>query len=187
MAGWFNRVMLSDFLLLAPAAIVFATLIILRWRQSPEEDEPSFDDGPPANAIVVDGSNVMHWSGKPSLNVLAAVLRVARDKGYEPIVFFDANVGYKVGERYYDELALAPLIGVRFDHICVVDSGVVADESLLMFARDHRCRVITNDRFRDWRGKFPHLAKKDALVRGHWRSGNPVLHRLKTSQFADTA
>ncbi|MBB5721051.1 hypothetical protein FHS72_000658 [Loktanella ponticola] len=163
--------MYSDLLILAPAAIVFVVLILLSRRQAAPDVDVT-EDGPPDNAIVVDGSNVMYWSGKPSLKVLAGVLRSIEKAGYAPIVFFDANVGYKVGERYYTEETLAPLIKVRFDHICVVSSGVVADESILMFATDHGLRIVTNDQFRDWRVKFPHAAKKGTLVRGKWHDGS---------------
>ena len=163
--------MSTDLLLLAPAAVVFAVLLLLRLRQTTDTIAKT-DEGPPANAIVVDGSNVMHWSGEPSLKTLARILRDLEAKGYAPIVFFDANVGYKIGERYHDELALAPLIGIRFDHICVVSKGVVADESILMFASDHGLRVITNDYYKDWRPQFPHAKRKGTLVRGRWMEGN---------------
>ncbi|MFT5271098.1 MAG: hypothetical protein ACI85V_001114 [bacterium] len=165
--------MYSDLLLLAPALLVFLVLLGLRWRQTETVEHAEIvEEGPPANAIVVDGSNVMYWGGDPSMNVLARVLRDVERKGYVPIVFFDASVGYKISERYHDEKALASLIGIRFDHICVVSKGVIADESILMFARDHRLRVITNDHFRDWRTQFPHSARKKNLVSGRWTEGN---------------
>jgi hypothetical protein len=165
--------MLSDLLLLAPAALVFLVLLVLHRRQTETvEQAERVEEGPPASAIVVDGSNVMHWGGEPSLKVLARILRDVEGRGYVPIVFFDANVGYKIGERYHDEEALASLIGIRFDHICVVSKGVIADESMLMFASDHGLRVITNDYFRDWRTQFPHAARKGTLVRGRLNEGN---------------
>jgi hypothetical protein len=163
--------MLSDLLILAPAAIVFAILIVLRLRQPPDEIGP-VEPTLPKNAIVVDGSNVMHWGGDPSLDVLSRVLRSVERAGYSPIVFFDANVGYKVGERYYTEETLASMIGVRFDHIVVVDKGVVADEMILNCATDLSARIVTNDKFRDWRVKFPHASKKGILVKGTYKNGN---------------
>jgi hypothetical protein len=167
--------MFSDLLILIPAAVACFALIALN-RRGKRRDVPPISDFPPKNAIVVDGSNVMHWGGDPSLKVLARVLRSVEEKGSSPIVFFDANVGYKIGQRYYDAEALAPLIGVRFDHICVVDKGGVADEPILMFANDHMLKIVTNDRFRDWSDRFPSIRKKGMLVRGTFKNGNVSWH-----------
>ena len=114
----------------------------------------------------------MHWGGEPSAQVLSMVLRSLEDHGFAPIVFFDANVGYVLADRYYNEAMLAPLIGVPSKHICVVDKGVVADEVILAFSADHGMRVVTNDQFRDWRVQFPHAAKRGQLVRGDWKYGS---------------
>lgn len=130
--------------------------------------------GPPPNAILVDGSNVMHWGQEPSAFVLSRVLSSLREKGYAPIVFFDANVGYVLDDHYYDEAKLAPVIGSPAEHICVVSKGVIADVAILAFAADHELRVVTNDQFRDWRVQFPIAGRKGQLVRGTWRDGSVV-------------
>ena len=166
--------MLSDLLLLAPAAIVFAILLLLsrRDRGVPDvEEHAPQEDEVPSNAIVVDGSNVMYWGGEPSPVVLSLVLRSLENKGYAPIVFFDANVGYVLGDRYYDELKLALLTGITKAHICVVHKGVVADEAILAFSKDHKLRIVTNDNYRDWRVQFPHTQKKGQLVKGTFSEG----------------
>ena len=153
-----------DLILFLPAFIGFVVLVWLRGRKPTQKALPS-------KSIVVDGSNVMHWGGEPSALVLARVLRSLEKKGYVPIVFFDASVGYKLGDRYYNEAKLASVIGTPTKHICVVDKGVVADETILAFASDHDLRVVTNDRYRDWRVQFPHIAKKGKLLGGTWRDG----------------
>jgi len=160
----------SDLLLLAPALLGLIILLLLRSRKPAAETH----DGPPANAIVVDGSNVMHWGDDPSAKVLSRVLRELELKDYTPIVFFDASVGYKLDDHYYDETKIAWLIGVPAWHVCVVNKGVVADEAILAFATDHNLRVVTNDKFRDWRVQFPHADKKGILVGGKWREGSVV-------------
>lgn len=66
---------------------------------------------------------------------------------------------------------MAGIAGVPPQHVCVVDKGVIADESILMFATDHHLRIVTNDRYRDWRIRFPRAAEKGALVGGTWRQG----------------
>ncbi|MGJ8621347.1 MAG: NYN domain-containing protein [Yoonia sp.] len=135
---------------------------------------PKAPERPPENAILVDGSNVLHWGKEPSVLVLTRVLRSLEKKGYAPIVFFDANVGYVIDDHYYNETKLAGLIDTPARHICVVSKGVVADQSILAFASDFGLRVVSNDRFRDWRVQFPHAAKKGSLIGGNWREGNVV-------------
>ncbi len=157
---------LSSLLILLPALIGFWILIS---REKPQQSLAK--KGPPKNAIVVDGSNVLHWGGEPSIKVLNRVLQDISGRGYHPIVFFDANVGYVIGDRYFDEARLSHITGIPQAQICVVSKGVVADQSILMFASDHGLRVVTNDRYRDWRVAFPHAAKKGTLLGGAWQEG----------------
>lgn len=154
-------------ILLLPAFL--ALIVLLIWRSV----RPT-EAGLPPNAILVDGSNVLHWGGEPSSLVLQRVVRALQEKGYAPIVFFDANVGYLLGDRYFDEAKMAEIVGVPQEHVCVVGKGVVADESILMFASDYGLRVVTNDRYRDWRVRFPLAAKKGALVGGLWQEGSVI-------------
>ncbi|MCK0096536.1 hypothetical protein MWU60_13220 [Yoonia sp. F2084L] len=165
--------LLSDFLLLAPALAAFVILMVLRRLRKPRADKIA-GAGLPPNAILVDGSNVLYWGEQPSLNVVLRILRNLEDKGYTPIVFFDANVGYVLDDHYYDDAKIASLIGAPAHHVCVVDKGVVADEGILAFATDHHLRVVTNDKYRDWRVRFPHADKKGVLIGGTWRDGAVV-------------
>ena len=142
----------------------------LRRRRHARAEEA----GPPANAIVVDGSNVMHWGGEPSARVLSQVLRGLEKAGKAPIVFFDANVGYVLGDHYFNEARLSDITGLPARHICVVPKGMTADEALLGFAEHHSLRIISNDRYRDWRVRFPYLEKKGVMLRGDYKSGNVV-------------
>ncbi|MEL6640784.1 MAG: hypothetical protein AAFP98_05660 [Pseudomonadota bacterium] len=116
----------------------------------------------------------MHWGGQPSRKVLAHVVRSIEKAGLVPIVFFDANVGYILGDRYFDEARMARIIDVTADQVCVVSKGMTADEGLLAFARDHGFRVVSNDHYRDWRVRFPFLKKKGRLLRGIYRDGAVV-------------
>ena len=160
--------MMSDLLLLLPAVIGLIVLLV-RGRSLPAPVAAPPDV--PRHAIVVDGSNVMHWSGAPSAAVLARVLRALEGKGYVPVVFFDASAGYRLEDRYMNERQLAEVIGVPQAHVCVVDKGVIADQSILAFAEDHGLRVVSNDQFRDWRVQFPHLDRKGAVLRGSYQDG----------------
>jgi len=136
------------------------------------------EDVIPPNAIVVDGSNVMYWGGDPSEKVLRRVLATMREKGFAPIVIFDASVGYRLEDRFMTPRDLAEITGLPATRIYVVDKGVVADEVILDFATAHDLRVVSNDRFRDWGVQFPMVKIKGRLVKGTWQQGSVRLPNL---------
>ena len=105
MALCFKQSMVSDLLLMLPVVVLAVALFLLRVRRK----QKYAPEGPPPNAIAVDGSNVMHWGGEPSAKVLRKVLSALIEGGYEPILFFDANVGYVLDNRYYAPRELARL------------------------------------------------------------------------------
>lgn len=136
--------------------------------------------GIPRHAIVVDGSNVMHWGDAPSAKVLVRVLGALQAKGYAPIVFFDASAGYRLADRYLGAGDLAGLTGLPAAQIHVVDKGVIADSAILGFSALHGLRIVSNDQYRDWRVQFPHLGRKGAVLRGRFQDGTVVWQqRLK--------
>jgi hypothetical protein len=165
---------ISDLLLLLPALIGFVVLMWARGKRVAPRKPAQTEDEVPRNAIVVDGSNVMHWGGEPSATVLWRVLRELEAKGYTPIVFFDASAGYQLSDRYQNERYFADAIDIPEAHICVVDKGVVADQAILAFSADHGLRVVSNDQYRDWRVHFPHLDRKGAVLRGTFQDGAVV-------------
>ncbi|ARU01616.1 NYN domain-containing protein [Yoonia vestfoldensis] len=171
----------AELLILLPALIGLGVLLLLRRRRQSARPDPVIH-GPaiPRHAIVVDGSNVMHWGGAASAKVLALVLRALQAKGYAPIVIFDASAGYRLADRYLDASALSPLIGLPAAQVSVVDKGVIADSAILRFAAQHRLRIVSNDLYRDWRVQFPHLRRKGAVLRGRYDAGAVVWNaRLK--------
>ena len=115
--------------------------------------------------IVLDGSNVMH-SGPigPSLDAVRFVIDRVRAQGLEPVIWFDANVGYKIGDRYLGPAALARRLGCAKDRVHVAPKGTPADPLLLEHAVKLNARVVSNDRFRDWQVDFPDLGRDDFLV-----------------------
>jgi len=121
--------------------------------------------------IVVDGSNVIHWiNDEPSLENLHDVIEELHYIGFRPIVWFDANVGYKVGMSYMGPRALARHLTIPASDIRVAPKGEPADPLLLAEAAKLNARVLSNDRFRDWVTQFPQLAEEDFLVRGRIRA-----------------
>ena len=124
------------------------------------------------NWIVIDGSNVMHWKDdRPQIETVRSVVRELTARGYSPGVVFDANVGYKIANRYQDNGALANMLHLKADQVFVVPKGTQADLYLLAAARDLKARVVTNDRFRDWAAAHPEVREPGFLIRGGYRAG----------------
>src|SRR5207237_4090630 len=122
--------------------------------------------------IVVDGSNVMHWKDDvPTIEALARVLGDLTAKGFVPHVFFDANVGYKLVGRHLDPDALARALALPRSQVFVAPSRTPADPLLIAHALKVRARIVSNDRFRDWREHFPALGGRGCWGAGGGRAG----------------
>ncbi len=160
----------SDLALLGIGAAALFVIYVLRVLLGGKR--AVVEEGFPDNAILVDGSNVMFWGGDPSAHVLKSVVASLVAKGFAPYVIFDANVGYKLSDRYLDDAPMAKLIDVPVDRVLVVEKGISADDRILEIARDQGLRVVTNDRFRDWKGTYPMISKKGFFVRGSFKGGN---------------
>ncbi|MGV8987570.1 MAG: NYN domain-containing protein [Cypionkella sp.] len=124
------------------------------------------------NWIVVDGSNVMHWKdGTAQIATVREVLDRLKELGFSPGVVFDANAGYKIAGRYKHDYALGQLLDLPESRVMVVDKGTPADPVLLAAARDLGARIVTNDRYRDWRETHPEVGDAGHLIRGGYRDG----------------
>lgn len=122
--------------------------------------------------VVIDGSNVLYWQGEsPSLNAVSAVLGEVRKAGLTPVVWFDANVGYKVGDSYLNPAELARRLGISRKQVRVAPRGSPADPLLLQEAAKLGTGVVTNDRYRDWQASFPSVAEPGVLVHGRVEDG----------------
>jgi hypothetical protein len=146
---------LSGPFLISLLCAVAALLILLRERKTA------------CNWIVVDGSNVMHWErDTPDVRSVFHVIVALKTEGYVPIVWFDANAGYLIGDRYMGPAPLARLIGLSERQVFIAPKGTPADPLLLKDAVALKARVVTNDRYRDWEEQFPQIREKGFLVRG---------------------
>ena len=154
----------TDWLLLAgPSAFASLILWLRVLRQEVAEELPW---------VVVDGSNVMHWrDGTPQVETLREVIVALERAGFAPGVVFDANAGYKLVGRYLDQGKLAAVLELPDARVMIVPKGEPADPTILTAARDHGMRIVTNDRFRDWEGRFPEIATGGRLIRGGYREG----------------
>ncbi|WP_296428330.1 hypothetical protein [Yoonia sp.] len=130
---------------------------------------------PQSRQIIVDGSNVMHWGGDASLLVLCRVLKDLQTRGFAPIVYFDANAGFKLGGQARSGAQMAERIGLDVAEVNVVPSGVSADGIMLAHGARDGLRIVTNDRFLDWKSKFPQVGKKGFLIKGKWQQGTVIL------------
>ncbi|MDQ2094653.1 NYN domain-containing protein [Rhodalgimonas zhirmunskyi] len=159
--------------LLAPAAL-FAALLL--FRAAIRRLKPA----PVERRILIDGSNVMHWKdGTADIGIVRTVTQALADQGYTVGVIFDANVGYKLSDRYMNESQLARVLGLKSQQIMVSPKGQPADGFLLQAARDMDAPIVTNDRFRDWQEDFPECAAPGRLIHGSWRNGAPELRFSK--------
>lgn len=135
-------------------------------------------------SVIVDGSNVMHWGGDPSMKVLTKVLKELQYRGLEPLVYFDANVGYKLTGKRLKPAAMAAELGLSQEQVVFAPKKVPADEILLEHAVSDNLRVVTNDKFLDWKQKFPKVGEKGFLIKGMWKEGSVILLGLGRSSPA---
>ncbi|WP_177172668.1 hypothetical protein [Loktanella sp. DSM 29012] len=151
---------------------LLATLLVVRALRGARGagDHDALPAGPEAT-VIVDGSNVMHWGGDPSLAVLLRVLDALRDLGHVPAVVFDANVGYKLFDRFHGHDAMARALEMPERLILVVDRGDVADTAILAVADEANLPVVSNDRFREWSVQYPWVKKKGRILRGAYDNG----------------
>jgi len=165
---WLGMAIYATFALLAVTGV---------WTLFRDRIEPTAPT-PGARRILVDGSNVMHWGGDPSMMVLQRVVTDLQGKGFAPIVYFDANVGYKLFSRFCDSAEMAGHLGLDPSRVTVVPSGVIADEYLLQHATRDRLQIVTNDRFLDWKPTFRRIGEKGFLVKGRWSQGSLTFRGL---------
>lgn len=163
-------------LLAGPCALASIYLLLTaplpKRRDGPERQNIQFGQNIPQRWVVVDGSNVMHWNGgTPKLETVLELNTYLTKQGYTPGVVFDANVGYKLHGKFLNDRTLARLLGLPKDRVMVVPKGSPADPLILTAARDLDAQIVTNDRFRDWIGKYPEVERAGHLMRGGYRAG----------------
>ena len=162
-------VMQSTNLALLAALCSFASLLLLvqsyiRHRRTKAKAR--------ANWLVLDGSNIMHWKGNTAdIATLRAVTDHLSHLGYTPGVVFDANVGYKISNRFLDDRALAKMLHLPRNQVMVVPKGTPADPTILTAARDFGARIVSDDRFRDWGQTYPEINEPGFLIRGGYQNG----------------
>lgn len=164
---WVHGAVPSDPLLICLLSAAAAAILVF-WERP--QSQPRTGPRTQPNFIVVDGSNVMHWHNEtPSIRTVQRVLDVLQQQGHEPIVWFDANVGYKIHDRYMGPYPLSRYLNIPSKQIFVAPKGTPADPLLLDHANRLGAKVVTNDRFRDWADAHPKVTESGFLVSGQVR------------------
>lgn len=122
--------------------------------------------------IAVDGSNVLYWQDEiPSLQTVRHVVDALKRRGMKPVVWFDANVGHLVGDRYLGPVPLAKSLGLSVRQVIVAPKGTPADPMVIEGARLLNSRIVSDDRFRDWQEQYPEVREAKIFMRGSIRNG----------------
>jgi hypothetical protein len=111
---------------------------------------------------VVDGSNALFGGGtsdKPLVKNLETVTRELKAAGWKPVVFVDASRKYDVD----DPIRLKAMISRRL--IYEAKPKTPADLWILRYATERGCKVLSNDRFKEWAEKFPIVADAERFMR----------------------
>lgn len=147
---------ISVFFLIVILVCAYVVLILVKRGQRPKQ-----------NWIVVDGSNVLYWDRDvPNLQSLKYVLGALASEGFVPVVWFDANAGYLIANKYMGPRPLAGALDLPAKNVFVAPKGTPADPLLLSAARKLGARVVTNDKFRDWVDDYPEITEPGFLIWG---------------------
>ncbi|MEP1766897.1 MAG: hypothetical protein ABJJ53_09720 [Sulfitobacter sp.] len=117
--------------------------------------------------ILMDGSNVVFWrGGQADSAVPDRVACALLARRFMPHIFFDHSIWRHLGQDQLDHLAAIALV-------TIAPRGTPADALLLQACQRGRFQIVSNDRFRAWRGEHP-LLRKDWLVTGSIGKGGRV-------------
>ncbi len=135
-----------------------------RRRAAPKVSDPVLELNP--RSLLVDGSNVMHWiDNRPTTEALQRVLAALRNAGNDPILCFDANIGYKLVDSHLDPAELARFFGVAARNILVCPAGTKADDMILRLAVEHDLTVVSNDRYREYTDLAPKISRMTGQIK----------------------
>jgi hypothetical protein len=74
----------------------------------------------------------MHWRNEtPSLQPLLKVVGAVEKAGFRPMIWFDANAGYKLSDHYMGEAELSRALSLARSQIRMAPKGTPADALLL--------------------------------------------------------
>jgi hypothetical protein len=133
------------------------------------EEKPA-NDKIRGKTFIVDGSNIVrfctHKQGHISLEGLLSVLLEIRRQEGDFICIFDANTYFELGKKGKkgSEIRYAMLKDLLPDEFIEVPGGKKADDFIFPQAEKSGQLIISNDRFKDYRDKYPWLNKEDECL-----------------------
>ncbi|MEH6648024.1 hypothetical protein [Sulfitobacter sp.] len=117
--------------------------------------------------ILVDGSNVLFWQGgQANRTVPAHVVQALCARRFAPRAYFDNSISRHITSAELDAVA-------ALAEVIIAPRGTPADAMLLADCADGRLQIVSNDRFRTWRGQYPDL-RNSTLVTGSIGKGGRV-------------
>ncbi|MEM6938999.1 MAG: hypothetical protein AAF943_00980 [Pseudomonadota bacterium] len=128
----------------------------------------------PKRDIIVDGTNVIFWDGRPSLASLRLVVDYLQAKGFMPYVFLDGTSRHLIRDNVLDEAGYAKALGLKKERVMLCPDRTEADEFIMGFARDHGLAVVSNDYFED----TSEAGYEVRFFKGILADGHPVLQGM---------
>ncbi|MHA1771065.1 MAG: NYN domain-containing protein [Candidatus Thorarchaeota archaeon] len=113
-----------------------------------------------SSELIVDGNNIAFYltaGGKPQIRNLINARRSLQSSGYTPIIVVSAALKHKIDRPD----TLREMIDTG--EIIETARGQNDDLVIIQLARKRGAAILTNDRFLDWRERFPWLG--EVLVR----------------------
>ena len=110
------------------------------------------------DVVVIDGANVAYEErsagGKPKLSNLLKVRRELEERGFEALILIDASLKYDIDDQQQIESL------IRSQQIRQVPAGTDADYFILQVADQHGARIVTNDQYKDYLGRYPWIPER---------------------------
>lgn len=117
-----------------------------------------------APLAIVDGSNIA-WArttedGRPRLDNLTLVRTALAERGYQALVVVDAALRHQLGGRDGGELDRQ----IAAQEVIQAPAETDGDVWVISIADHHAAPVVSNDRFDEYRARFPWLAERRVAV-----------------------
>ncbi|PPQ38334.1 hypothetical protein CCS01_02610 [Rhodopila globiformis] len=144
---------------------------------------------------VIDGNNVAFWqrnipTSVPSLRPIFRIVNTIVANGDDFYCVFDASIDNILRENGGESeiQILDELLSVYREKFYRVTASTRADSAICEFADQTQCKIITNDLYRDYRGKYKWLEDRytDRLIQGNMQpNGIMTVEKLPYIRIAN--
>ena len=120
----------------------------------------------PEKYFVVDGLNICKENprGEARLTVLLSLLIALKRKKCSFFCIFDESAFAEFIKKEKPISDAYKELTTNYEEFCVQIRDQ-ADEKIIICADDNHCRIITNDRYKDWKQKYPWISNRGQLVK----------------------